>query len=208
MMVEVLPLTDRSVLVRGFPKSESPSVGEHLCTLGFDARNGLEDILVVVDEPSASLGGEVEKALLSLSQEKSMVRQFSFPGTEVTVPIVYDGVDLDAVAESLGVSSREVVEMHQSLSWTVAMVGFAPGFPYLVPDRETPLVKVPRLATPRERVPEGAVGVAAGMSCIYPSAMPGGWNLIGSTELALFDPERKAPSLLSVGDTVIFREVS
>lgn len=207
-MIEVIPLTDRSALVRGVPREYLSPVSEYLLAGGFDTRRGLEDILVVVEQPSVNLINELESRLASFSQKDNATNQFNLNGRETVVPVVYDGEDLTRMAKALGVTPREIVEIHQGLTWTVAMIGFAPGFPYLFPSEENVLSGLPRLANPRERVPQGSVGVAAGMSCIYPSAMPGGWNLIGSTELTLFEPDRESPSLLSAGDTVVFREVS
>jgi KipI family sensor histidine kinase inhibitor len=86
-------------------------------------------------------------------------------------------------------------------------MGFSPGFPYLVVegrDEASRLLELPRLATPRIDVPVGAVAVAAGYCGIYPRSSPGGWNLLGRTDVVLFDPERKAPALLEPGARVRF----
>jgi len=88
---------------------------------------------------------------------------------------------------------------------TVAFGGFAPGFGYL-----TGLPKqlhVPRRATPRTRVPAGAVGLAGEFAGVYPRPSPGGWQLVGRTDVVLFDPNREPPALLSPGTRVRFREV-
>ncbi|WP_417563884.1 5-oxoprolinase/urea amidolyase family protein [Microbacterium sp.] len=122
----------------------------------------------------------------------------------VEVPIVYDGPDLDSTAELLGVSVEALVRRHAATDWTVAFTGFAPGFGYLVGDDWS--FDVPRLPTPRTRVPAGAVGLAAGFCGAYPRATPGGWRLIGSTDAPLFDPDAADPVLLPPGTRVRFVE--
>ncbi|WP_345625008.1 5-oxoprolinase subunit PxpB [Rugosimonospora acidiphila] len=124
----------------------------------------------------------------------------------VELPTVYDGEDLRRVAEHWGVSPREVVDLHSAAEWTVAFCGFAPGFGYLtgLPERYA----VPRLATPRTRVPAGSVGLAGPYSGVYPGASPGGWLLIGRTDAVLFDVAADPPALLEPGTVVRFVEVT
>jgi KipI family sensor histidine kinase inhibitor len=121
-------------------------------------------------------------------------------GSLVQIPIVYDGDDLDWVAGHLGRTAADFVEWHLATEFHVAFCGFAPGFAYM----SGLDVTVPRLATPRPRVPAGAVGLADSYCGIYPSASPGGWRLIGRTTAVLFDPQRAAPALLSPGTRVRF----
>lgn len=126
------------------------------------------------------------------------------------VAVHYDGQDLATVADLLGLSTDGLVAAHTGLLWRVALIGFAPGFPYLVPadGARSVFADVPRLASPRASVPAGSVAVAAGMSCIYPQALPGGWQLLGRTDLVLFDLSRDdQPSLLRAGDLVQFTAV-
>jgi KipI family sensor histidine kinase inhibitor len=127
------------------------------------------------------------------------------PGHIVTLEVDYSGQDLPEVARLLGVSEAEVVRRHQQCDWTAAFTGFAPGFAYLVTP-ENPL-QVPRLAEPRTRVPAGSVGLAGEFSGVYPSASPGGWQLIGRTDARLWDAEREQPALLAPGTRVRFRAV-
>ena len=122
--------------------------------------------------------------------------------TEVTVRVVYDGQDLAHVADLAGISPAEVVERHCGSRYTVAFLGFAPGFAYL--EGLDPVLGVPRRAEPRASVPAGSVAVANGMSAVYPAAMPGGWHLIGRTDSVMFDPGRVRPALLGTGDRVRF----
>ena len=120
----------------------------------------------------------------------------------VEVPVVYDGPDLAAVAEATGLSPAEVVQRHTASDYLVAFLGFAPGFPYLV--GLDPALHVPRRATPRTSVPAGSVGLAGPQTGIYPSATPGGWQLIGRTGTVLFDVHRDPPALLAAGDRLRF----
>jgi KipI family sensor histidine kinase inhibitor len=115
---------------------------------------------------------------------------------------VYDGEDLADVAELLSCSVEEVVRRHTSEEWAVAFCGFAPGFGYLtgLPER----LQQPRLDSPRTKVPQGSVGIAGEFTAAYPRATPGGWRLIGRTEITLFDPKADPPALLAPGDQVRF----
>jgi KipI family sensor histidine kinase inhibitor len=126
-------------------------------------------------------------------------------GPLVEVPTVYDGPDLGSVARHWDVTTREVVDLHTSTEMVVAFCGFAPGFAYCTSpqlDRT-----VPRLADPRTKVPAGSVGLADVFTGVYPTASPGGWRLVGSTGLALWDPERVQPATLAPGTRVRFVEV-
>lgn len=127
-------------------------------------------------------------------------------GTLLEVPVRYDGPDLAAVADLLGITTADVVTRHTGQVWTVDFAGFAPGFGYLVGDVGG--LEVPRLEVPRIRVPTGAVGLAGEYSGVYPSPSPGGWRLIGTTEFALWDPYRDPPALLTPGRRVRFVEVA
>lgn len=129
------------------------------------------------------------------------------PRAPVQIAVRYDGADLEAVAAQLGLSVEAVVAQHAGAQYTVAFMGFAPGFPYLICEPSSPLLELPRRATPRTRVPAGSVAVAAGYCGIYPQASPGGWNLLGHTELRLFDPQRDPPALLEPGMSVRFAPV-
>jgi KipI family sensor histidine kinase inhibitor len=101
-----------------------------------------------------------------------------------------------------GLGVDEVVEAHTGTEWRVAFGGFAPGFAYLVGGDER--LRVPRRDTPRTKVPAGAVGLAGEFSGVYPRASPGGWQLIGRTDLPMWDLDRDPPALLSAGATVRF----
>lgn len=123
----------------------------------------------------------------------------------VTIPVRYDGPDLETVADAIGRSVEEVVELHNRVTYHVYMLGFAPGFAYL--GDLDPALHLPRHATPRTRVPRGSVGIAGAQTAVYPVETPGGWHLIGTTDLLLFDARRAPPALLHSGDRVKFERV-
>lgn len=128
------------------------------------------------------------------------------PGTgEVTVPVRYDGEDLEEAASLLGVTAEELVNRHLAAHWRVAFSGFAPGFGYVV--SSDPLFEVPRRASPRTRVPAGSVALAGEFTGVYPRESPGGWQLIGHTDAAMWDIDRDPPALLSPGTAVRFERV-
>ncbi|MEU1843717.1 5-oxoprolinase subunit B family protein [Micromonospora sediminicola] len=119
---------------------------------------------------------------------------------EVRVPTVYDGADLPAVADHWGVDVPAVVARLRRTEFRVAFCGFAPGFAYLT--GLPPELAVPRLATPRTRVPAGSVALAGPYAGIYPTASPGGWLLVGRTDLPLFDVHADPPARLAPGTRV------
>jgi KipI family sensor histidine kinase inhibitor len=123
-------------------------------------------------------------------------------GREWVIPVRYDGPDLAAVARDTGLPPDEVVARHAGGRYTVLLLGFVPGFAYL--GGLDPALALPRRASPRRRVPAGSVAIAGEQTAVYPLDTPGGWHLIGSTGLRLFDPGRDPPALLRVGDHVRF----
>ncbi|WP_055714118.1 5-oxoprolinase subunit B family protein [Streptomyces torulosus] len=128
------------------------------------------------------------------------------PRTEdvVEIPVRYDGPDLGDVAAHWGVDEAEVARIHAAAQFRVAFCGFAPGFGYLTGlPRE-----VPRRATPRTAVPAGSVALAGPYTGVYPRSSPGGWQLIGTTDLVLWDPARVPAALLTPGTRVRFTPVA
>jgi inhibitor of KinA len=124
---------------------------------------------------------------------------------EHRIPVKYDGVDLEAVAASAGLSVEGVVAIHSGRAYTVDLLGFVPGFAYL--SELDAALQLPRRAQPRPRVAAGSVAIAAAQTAVYPLDTPGGWHIIGTTQTVMFDPTRDAPALLSPGDTVRFEPV-
>jgi KipI family sensor histidine kinase inhibitor len=175
---------------------------------------GHETLLLVWDESSEDAAA-LESNLKALASD---ARAFKLDSRaigmeqprEVTIPVRYDGDDLEAVAARLALSREGVGRVLSAAEFVVAFMGFAPGFPYLVAennDEASRLLGLPRLDTPRTTVPAGSVAVAAGYCGIYPGSSPGGWNLLGRTEVVLFDAGREPPALLEPGMRVRFEPV-
>ncbi len=194
-----------TVIVPTASLSESSSVAglieEHL--RGVRVRVGMAYALVEPHDPDTQLLDRVREVLAS-SRTGGIAPSTS--DRVHTFDVHYDGADLAAVAGALDLSVDALITHHEATTWRVAKLGFAPGFGYLVAvEPSVDWTAVSRLDTPRRAVPNGSIGLAAGMSCIYPSGMPGGWPLLGRTEAVLFDPTNEAdPTLLHPGDTVRF----
>lgn len=127
----------------------------------------------------------------------------------IEIPVCYGGdagIDLESAAGACGISVEALIQAHAGARYRVAMLGFAPGFAYLL--GLPPQLHLPRRAAPRLRVPAGSVAIGGAQSGIYPSALPGGWHLIGRTPLRLFDAAATPPSLLAPGDEVRFQVIS
>lgn len=130
-------------------------------------------------------------------------------GDLIEIPVTYDGEDLPGVADLLGCSVDELITRHTQDEWTVAFCGFAPGFGYLTASPRADSSRqggwsVPRRKSPRTRVPAGAVALAGEFSGVYPRESPGGWQLIGRTDVRIFDQEREPAALFHPGRRVRF----
>lgn len=141
--------------------------------------------------PGALAEGAMDEDILGLSDSREHV-----------IEVRYDGEDLAAVARWAGLSVEEVCGLHTGARYEVAAVGFRPGFAYLTGLPEA--LALPRRSVPRPRVAAGSVAIAAGMACVYPSAGPGGWHLLGHTAYALSGGREAASPRLRVGDRVRF----
>jgi KipI family sensor histidine kinase inhibitor len=127
------------------------------------------------------------------------------PGELITIPVRYDGPDLDAVAAATSLSVDAAIAAHSSVEYFAYMLGFTPGFAYL--GDLDPALRIPRRESPRTRVPAGAVAIAGAQTAVYPHETPGGWHLIGRTSLRMFDASRARPALVRPGDRVRFEPV-
>lgn len=123
----------------------------------------------------------------------------------IDVPVSYRGEDLESIAHMTGHTVREVIHLHCSADYQVAFCGFAPGFAYLT--GLPAVLQVPRRQSPRTRVDAGSVALAGEFCGIYPRPSPGGWQVIGHTDLAIWDALRNPPALLAPGSRVRFVEV-
>ena len=147
---------------------------------------------------------EIEKSLKKIVSTES-----SNNGTLVELPVYYSpesGPDLQSLSKLVGLSTREIIELHQSIDYRVYAMGFAPGFAYLgeIDSR----IAAPRLQTPRLKVPAGSVAIADRQTAVYPCQSPGGWNLIGLCPETMFDMAKTPPTPIKVGDRVRFQQVT
>lgn len=211
-MTRIVRASDQALLVvfgDAITREASESVRRLHAWLHREPVGGVVDLhpayasLLVRFDPIAHDAAVIERAL-----RERLVALADHPAPEPrerTIPVHYggeDGPDLGEVARQTGLTPAEVIDLHAGARYEVAFVGFSPGFPYLsgLPAR----LATARRATPRRRVPAGSVAIAGGQAGIYPLVSPGGWNLIGRTDLVLFDARREEPAWLAPGDVVRF----
>ncbi|GAA4090369.1 5-oxoprolinase subunit B family protein [Nonomuraea soli] len=164
---------------------------------------GPETVLVVA--PGADmprLRGHLGALLAATTAPITGEHDVSPPAEPIVIPVIYDGEDLESVAEAAGLTPDEVVTRHTSSDLVVGWLGFAPGFAYLT--GLDPALHLPRLTTPRTSVPAGSVAVAGPYSAVYPSASPGGWRLLGRTGERIWDVRADPPSRFRPGMRVRF----
>jgi KipI family sensor histidine kinase inhibitor len=161
-------------------------------------------VLVKLDGPCCQtlIGQRLRKLRVDLDEAEAAPADRS---PDAVIEVVYDGPDLAEVAAHTGLTTAQVIGAHTATLWRVGFSGFAPGFAYLVDG--DPRLRVPRRSDPRTAVPAGSVALAGEFSAIYPRQSPGGWQLIGHTDAALWDIERPDPALLTQGMWVQFRAV-
>ena len=162
---------------------------------------GMNNITVMLSNPQQSALDAIEW----LQQWWETSDALELESRLIEIPVVYGGKlgpDLDEVAHHSGLSASQVVACHASVDYVVYFIGFQPGFPYLGGLDER--LHTPRRAEPRVQVPKGSVGIGGSQTGIYPVVAPGGWQLIGRTQTALFAPDQHPPVLLRPGDRVRF----
>lgn len=198
--MRVLPCGERAVLVE-------VADNHHALALYDDLRRqpmeGVIDLvpaartllMTFVDETSA-------RSAAAAICDRTVVPGRPTVGPLVEIPVVYDGTDLDVVAEMTGLSVETVIARHQAADYAVAFIGFAPGFAYLT--GLDAALHVPRRSTPRTRVPSGALAIAGEYTAIYPTESPGGWQLIGRSTVSVWELDRQPPALLEPGTRVRF----
>jgi KipI family sensor histidine kinase inhibitor len=164
----------------------------------------LTDLDPVLGAQTVLLRGNPAELRAVVAARKPMPPAAATQAEEVVIAVSYDGPDLAEVAALTGLSPDGVAAAHTGTVWTVGFGGFAPGFAYLTGG--DPRLRVPRRATPRPKVPVGSVGLAGDFSGVYPRSSPGGWQLIGHTDIDLFDVDRIPPALLQPGMRVRFEE--
>ncbi|SAL58667.1 allophanate hydrolase subunit 1 [Caballeronia terrestris] len=162
---------------------------------------GMNNLTIVFDPLSA----DYESLAQQLDDGWDTVADADTGSAEIEIPVRYggaDGPDLATLAKHVGLSVDEVVKRHTQAEYVVFFLGFQPGFAYMG-GLDTSL-HMPRRAEPRLEVPAGSVGIGGAQTGIYPAVSPGGWQLLGRTELKLFDPTRNPPTLMQPGDRVRF----
>lgn len=158
-------------------------------------------LLITFDHLEISTESLITQVRAHLGKDRNVAT-----GPVVEIPVRYDGEDLAEAAEILGMSTAELIERHAASDYVVAFTGFAPGFAYLA--EGDPRLAVPRRKSPRTQVPAGSVGLAGEFSGVYPKTSPGGWQLIGTTPLAMFDMNRTPAALMQPGYRVRFRDMA
>ena len=215
-LITIEPLGDACLVVRfgtGIDAATSRAVAAATASLAAAALPGVVDIaptfntVAVVFDPLRACPGDLSAAI----QARLRRLEVAVPATGaiVEIPVAYggdDGPDLAAVAAHACLDPEEVVRLHAAADHVVGMIGFAPGFPYLL--GLPAALAIPRRATPRTRVPAGSVAIAERQTGIYPRTSPGGWHVIGRTPRAMFDADRDPPALLRAGDLVRFVPVA
>ena len=166
-----------------------------------EAIPGMNNITVMLREPGTMALDAIERLQRWWEESEAILPD----ARRIEIPVVYGGdggPDLADVARHAGLSEKQVVEKHSQVDYVVYFIGFQPGFPYL--GGLAPELATPRRAEPRLSVPAGSVGIGGSQTGIYPLPTPGGWQIIGHTPLALFNPQKNPPGLLAPGDTVRF----
>jgi KipI family sensor histidine kinase inhibitor len=172
-----------------------------------DPPHGVLDIVpaaltvLLITDPSETSLTEVRQAVGRLRPQYDR----RTVGELVEIPVTYDGDDLEDAARLVGCDVAELIRRHTAEEWTVAFCGFAPGFGYLT--SATQKWDLPRRSSPRTKVPTGSVALAGRFTGVYPRESPGGWQLIGRTDLAMFDLSRDPAALLRPGTRGRFIDV-
>lgn len=162
---------------------------------------GMNNITVMLRDPQQTAPGAIE--WLQSRWEKSEALEMD--ARKVDIPVMYGGAagpDLEVVAHHSGLTPQQVVAAHAAADYVVYFIGFQPGFPYMAGLDER--LHTPRRAEPRVQVPAGSVGIGGSQTGVYPLAAPGGWQLIGQTDIILFNPQSQPPTFLRPGDSVRF----
>lgn len=208
--IRASPLGDSAVTI-AFGEERSPQLLRHIHNAAAKLRTAgipaIEDVvpaylaLTVFYDALRVSYDEMAKRVMAECEKLSDSRQ-DVAGREHSIEVIYDGVDLDAVATATGLSAAEVVARHTGRTYTVDIIGFVPGWAYL--SELDPRLQLPRRPQPRPRVAAGSVAIAAGQTGVYPLDTPGGWHIIGRTSAVMFDATHDPPALLAPGDTVRF----
>ena len=199
--MRILPVSLRTLLVELADLNETLAL---FASLQAEPVAGVEEVIPAARTLMIRFEPDIVSAerLAARLAERDLSRPPERRGALVEVPTLYDGEDLEEVARLTGLGVQEVIARHAASEFTVAFSGFAPGFGYLV-GGDTAL-HVPRRQSPRTRIPAGSVALAGAFSGVYPQTSPGGWQLIGTTPVPMWDLQRSPPALFQPGDRVRF----
>lgn len=192
----VLQYGPRAAIVE-CPAGDAVALGQLLSATGMFVEVVPAEVSVLVIAAHSITAPDVAGVLASLPDRLPRAE-----GRDIEIPTLYDGEDLRLVAQATGLSVAEVVALHSGTEYFAAFAGFAPGYVYCT--GLPPALRLPRRPSPRISVPAGSVAIADAYTAVYPTASPGGWHLIGRTDLTLFDLRRPEPSLIRPGDRVRF----
>jgi inhibitor of KinA len=212
LRVRALPLGDRAILLQ-YGDRIDPAIHARVTSVAQAIEQappaGVTEVatayatLAVWFDPAQRRFSDLSRELCGIADQAAETDPTA--GRQWVIPVRYDGPDLMEVAEQVGLTRDEVIRRHAAPIYRVYMLGFVPGFAYL--GELDPSLVLPRRSTPRQRVPAGSVAIAGAQTGVYPLETPGGWHLIGRTDLRMFDPVRHPPALLAAGDVVRFAPV-
>ncbi len=212
-MPKIIPDGDSGMLMK-WEQDISPEITEEVgqtVRLIRSARiEGITDLvpaycsLMICYDPAVILWNSLYERVVSLLGRETDAEEKTYRTFEI--PVLYGGPDTARVTEHTGLSEEELIRLHSGTEYLVHMIGFLPGFPYLGGLDER--LAVPRLQEPRLSIPAGSVGIGGSQTGIYPLSSPGGWNIIGSTPVRLYDPRQAEPVLLRTGDRIRFAAVT
>lgn len=161
-------------------------------------------ILAVAFDPEITSFELLCKELDGLISEKTNTKRFKW-----TIPVCYHeehGLDLNTFSKATGLSIEEIISFHSNQVYTVHFIGFLPGFMYLGGLNEK--LHLPRKSSPTRSIPKGSVAIGGSQTGIYPTASPGGWNVIGNSPVSFFDPRTNPPCFAKPGDELVFQPIS
>lgn len=204
ILIEWPPKIDKSILkdILRFKQSIEKKNIKSIVEL----KSAYNSLLIIYDSVCRNFENEVEslkKLYKSLNPKHDIVSK------QWKIPVCYDtsfGVDLEHISEAKNLSVNEIVNLHSQAVYTVYFIGFLPGFLYL--GGLDAKLHFPRKSTPRLQIKKGAVAIGGHQTGIYPSESPGGWNIIGNTPVAFFNPKKNPPCFAKAGDSIVFTPIS
>ncbi|MDN4503468.1 5-oxoprolinase subunit PxpB [Alteromonadaceae bacterium BrNp21-10] len=215
-----ISVAGESTLMVHFEQRQSADVLAQVCALQTQVKQQLAEVIIDTTASYASLLICFDVYKISHQQLRKRIQQLLLPqpgqypqlpetaANEIELPVYYGeevALDLAIIAEHAKLTQQQVIELHQQQTYVVYAIGFAPGFAYLGTVDER--IAIPRMATPRVKVPKGAVAIADQQTAVYPAESPGGWHIIGRCPQLLFDVNSEPAMPFAVGDKVGFRAV-